>query len=133
LATSTTTTKIPVTDDGMALMEGLQKADAGTFLRSLAETVRQILVAAEVEGLIGAARGERATWRNGYRDRALDTRLGQLNPRRPKLLAPAAATSIHAGRGHGRTRHASQRTPDLDHQRQDRMTVAATAKSGRYT
>jgi putative transposase len=34
----------------------------------------------DVEGLIGAGRyersGERSTWRNGYRDRTLDTRLG---------------------------------------------------------
>jgi len=29
--------------------------------------------------------GERATWRNGYRDRALDTRLGSLQLRIPKL------------------------------------------------
>jgi putative transposase len=42
-----------------------------------------------VEGMIGAGRyersGERSTWRNGYRDRTLDTRLGQLNLRIPKL------------------------------------------------
>ena len=42
-----------------------------------------------MEGLIGAGRhersSERTTWRNGYRDRALDTRLGTLNPRVPKL------------------------------------------------
>lgn len=39
--------------------------------------------------MIGAGRyersGERSTWRNGYRDRTLDTRLGQLNLRIPKL------------------------------------------------
>jgi transposase-like protein len=29
----------------------------------------------DVEGLIGAGRYERTTWRNGYRDRTLDTRL----------------------------------------------------------
>lgn len=78
-----------MTDDRMALIEALQKADDGNFLRSLAETVLQILMEADVEGLIGAGRyersGERATWRNGYRDRSLDTRLGQLNLRIPKL------------------------------------------------
>jgi len=78
-----------MTDDRMALMGALQKADDGNFLRSLAETVLQILMGADVGGLIGAGRyersGERATWRNGYRDRALDTRLGQLNLRIPKL------------------------------------------------
>jgi transposase-like protein len=73
----------------MALIEALQKADDGNFLRSLAETVLQILMEADVEGMIGAGRyersGERSTWRNGYRDRTLDTRLGQLNLRIPKL------------------------------------------------
>jgi transposase-like protein len=87
--TSTPTTEIPMTDDRMALMEALQKADDGNLLRSLAETVLQILMEADAEGMIGAGRyersGERATWRNGYRDRALDTRLGQLNLRIPKL------------------------------------------------
>jgi len=78
-----------MTDDRMALMEALQKADDGNFLRSLAETVLQILMEADVEGMIGAGRyersGDRSTWRNGYRDRTLDTRLGQLTLRIPKL------------------------------------------------
>ncbi len=42
-----------------------------------------------MEGLIGAGRhertAERATYRNGYRDRTLDTRLGSLQLRIPKL------------------------------------------------
>ena len=79
----------PMTDDRMALMDALQKADDGNFLRNLAETVLQILMEADVEGVIGAGRyersGERSTWRNGYRDLTLDTRLGQLNLRIPKL------------------------------------------------
>src|SRR5689334_20431637 len=78
-----------MTEDRMALIEALQKADDGNFLRSLAETVLQILMEADVEGVIGAARyersGERTTWRNGYRERTLDTRLGQLNLKIPKL------------------------------------------------
>jgi transposase-like protein len=79
----------PMTDDRMALMEALQKADDGNFLRALAETVLQILMEADVEGMIGAGRyersGERTTWRNGYRERTLDTRLGSLNRKIPKL------------------------------------------------
>ena len=39
--------------------------------------------------VVGAGRhersGERTTWRNGYRERALDTRLGTLNLKVPKL------------------------------------------------
>ena len=78
-----------MTDDRMALVEALQKADDGNFLRTLAETVLQIIMDADVEGLIGAGRYERAdgraTYRNGYRERAFDTRLGSLNLRIPKL------------------------------------------------
>src|SRR6188472_1805190 len=44
---------------------------------------------ADVEGLIGAARHERSAdrlnYRNGYRDRTFDTRLGPLSLRIPKL------------------------------------------------
>ena len=59
-----------MTDDRVALIEAFQKADDGNFLRSLAETVLQILMEADVDGLIGAGRyersGERSTYRNGY-------------------------------------------------------------------
>src|SRR4051794_36832172 len=78
-----------MTDDRVALIEAFQKADDGNFLRSLAETVLQILMEADVDGLIGAGRyersGERSTYRNGYRERTLDTRLGSLNLKIPKL------------------------------------------------
>src|ERR1700712_217471 len=78
-----------MTDDRVALIEAFQKADDGNFLRSLAETVLQILMEADVDGLIGAGpyerSGERSTYRNGYRERSLDTRLGSLNLRIPKL------------------------------------------------
>jgi putative transposase len=73
----------------MALAELLQKSSDGDFLRSVAEAVLQILIEADVEGLIGAGRhertGERLNYRNGYRDRSLDTRLGSLSLRIPKL------------------------------------------------
>src|SRR5215204_2660866 len=82
-------TEDPMTDDRMALVELLQKSGDGDFLRSVAEAVLQILMEADVEGLIGAGRHERSaerlTWRNGYRERTLDTRLGSLQLRIPKL------------------------------------------------
>ena len=78
-----------MTDDRVALIEALQKVDDGNFLRSIAETVLQILMEADVDGLIGAGRyersGERSTYRNGHRERSLDTRLGSLNLKIPKL------------------------------------------------
>jgi transposase-like protein len=64
-------------------------AKYGDFLRSVAEAVLQILMEADVEGLIGAGlherTGERLDYRNGYRERSLDTRLGSLQLRIPKL------------------------------------------------
>src|ERR671917_2030826 len=78
-----------MTDDRLPLAELLQKAGDGDFLRAVAEAVLQLVMEADVEGLIGAGRHERSAerlnWRNGYRDRALDTRLGTLQLRIPKL------------------------------------------------
>ena len=78
-----------MTKPSMNLAELLEKHDDGDFLRAIAEAVLQLIMETDVEGVIGAGRHERAegrtTWRNGYRDRALDTRLGTLNLRVPKL------------------------------------------------
>src|ERR1700759_511812 len=78
-----------MTEERMALAEVLQKSGDSDFLRSVAEAVLQILMEPEVEGLIGAGRherpGDRLNYRNGYRERSLDTRLGSLQLRIPKL------------------------------------------------
>src|SRR6201996_4265154 len=78
-----------MTEERLALSELLEKAGDGDFLRAVAEAVLQLLMEADVEGLIGAGRyersGERTTWRNGHRDRVLDTRLGSLQVRISKL------------------------------------------------
>ena len=78
-----------MTEDRLPLAELLQKAGEGDFLRSVAEAVLQLLMEADAEGLIGAGRHERSAerlnYRNGYRDRTLDTRLGSLQLRIPKL------------------------------------------------
>ena len=78
-----------MTKTTMNLAELLEKQDDGDFLRAVAEAVLQLIMEADVDGVVGAGRHERAegrtTWRNGYRDRPLDTRLGTLNLRVPKL------------------------------------------------
>ncbi len=78
-----------MTENTLPLAELLAKAGDGDFLRCVAEAVVQLLMETDVEGLIGAGRhersGERTTYRNGTRDRALDTRLGSLQLRIPKL------------------------------------------------
>jgi transposase-like protein len=64
-----------MTEDRLPLAELLQKAGEGDFLRSVAEAVLQILMEADVEGLVGAGRHERspegsvASWRGRGRGR----------------------------------------------------------------
>ncbi len=58
-------------------------------MRSVAEAVVQLLMETDVEGMIDAGRhkstGHHPKYRNGYRDRTLDTRLGALQLPIPKL------------------------------------------------
>ena len=74
-----------MTESTLPLAELLAKAGDRDFLRSVAEAVVQLLMETDVEGVIGAGRhertAERATYRNGYRDRTLDTRRGSLQLR----------------------------------------------------
>jgi len=88
-ASTTNHMETPMTETNMDLSELLAKQDGGDFLRSVVEAVLQLIMEADVEGLICAGKHERAdqrtTWRNGYRKRALDTRLGTLNLKVPKL------------------------------------------------
>jgi len=60
-------------------------------LRELLHEVVDRVMAAEVDGLTGAAHGERTlartNRRNGYRERRFDTRLGTIDLRIPKLRA----------------------------------------------
>ncbi len=90
-----------MTEDRLPLNELLQKAGDGDFLRAVAESVLQLLMEADVEGLIGAGRHERAAdrlnWRNGYRDRTLDTRLGSLNLKIPKLAGRQLLPAVPGG------------------------------------
>ena len=64
-----------MTEDRLPLADLLSKSGDADFLRSVAESVLQIIMEADVDGVIGAGRFERSadrqTWRNGYRDRTL--------------------------------------------------------------
>ena len=78
-----------MTNDSMTVMQAVQQVGDEDWLRQLAEVALATLMAFEVDGLVGAAKGqptsERTTCRNGYRDRPLHTRLGTLELRIPKL------------------------------------------------
>jgi putative transposase len=72
-----------MTKDTMTrLLDQIQASTDGDFLRAIAAHTLQRLMEFEVDSLIGAGRHERSdertTYRNGYRDRQLETRLGTL-------------------------------------------------------
>lgn len=79
-----------MTEDRLPLTVLLQSAGKGDFLRAVAEAVPQILMENDADDLAGAGRRERSSpdcinYRSGYRERVLDTRLGTLQLRFPKL------------------------------------------------
>ena len=78
--------------DRIALLELLRKCGADgnvDFLKEALQVLVQSLMEAEVSAKIGAERYERnegrTTYRNGYREREWDTRVGTLKLRIPKL------------------------------------------------
>src|SRR5690606_4774568 len=78
------------TDIRIALQELLDKSGADIdFLREALRVLTQELIELEVSRQIGAERhersAERVTYRNGYRERAWDTRVGTIDLRIPKL------------------------------------------------
>jgi putative transposase len=78
-----------MTDDTMTFLHQLRERGGEDLLKDLAEAVLQKLMDFDVDNLIGAGRYERSdgrtTQRNGYRSRELETRLGTLELKIPKL------------------------------------------------
>lgn len=78
-----------MTIDRMDLKALVEKAPDADFLREMIEVISNRLMQMEVEGLTGAAHGERAagrlTQRNGYRHRDWETRVGTIDLAIPKL------------------------------------------------
>ncbi len=69
-----------MTNERMALAQLLEKGSDSDLLREMIGYVAQRLMEADVEGLVGAAHGERSETRengsNGYRERDSHTRRG---------------------------------------------------------
>jgi len=78
-----------MTDMRMALAELLEKGSDADLLREMVGFVAQRMMDLDVEGICGAEHGERSAersnWRNGYRDRAWETRSGTVPLKIPKL------------------------------------------------
>jgi putative transposase len=78
-----------MTDEMMSLQSLLEKSTDADLLREMIGFTAQRLMALEVDGLTGAAPGERSleriNQRNGYRDRTWETRAGTVELRIPKL------------------------------------------------
>jgi putative transposase len=78
-----------MTDEIMNLRALLEKSSDADLLREMISFTAQRLMELEVEGLAGAAHGERSperlNQRNGYRDRLWETRAGTVELRIPKL------------------------------------------------
>jgi putative transposase len=78
-----------MTIDRMDLMALIEKGADADFLREMIEVISNRLMEMEVEGLTGAAHGERSATRvnqrNGYRERAWETRVGTVDLAIPKL------------------------------------------------
>ena len=76
-------------DEMMNLQALLEKSADAELLREMIGFAAQRLMELEVEGLTGAAHGERhpdrLSQRNGYRDRLWETRAGTVELRSPKL------------------------------------------------
>lgn len=78
-----------MTDDRMALIDLIEKGADGDLVRDLLGYAAERMMELEVEARTGAPIGQRSsdrlTQRNGYRDRAWETRAGRIDLAIPKL------------------------------------------------
>jgi putative transposase len=85
----TLTPETTMTDERMALIELIEKGADADLIRDMLAFAAERLMNLEVEALTGVPAGvrspDRLTHRNGYRERAWDTRAGRIDLAIPKL------------------------------------------------
>ena len=78
-----------MTDDGMALLELVEKQADGDLVREMLACAAERIMEMEVDLKTGVAKGSRSPLRevrrNGYRERDRDTRAGRIALEIPKL------------------------------------------------
>jgi putative transposase len=78
-----------MTDERMALLELIEKGADADLVRELLAYASDRLMAVEIDQLTGAAAGarspDRVNYRNGYRERGWETRVGRIELAIPKL------------------------------------------------
>ncbi len=78
-----------MTNDRMALLDLIEKSADADLVRAMLAFAAERLMALEVDNLTGVPAGvrspERLNQRNGYRERAWDTRAGRIDLAIPKL------------------------------------------------
>jgi transposase-like protein len=87
-----------MTDDRMALLDLIEKSADADLVRAMLAFAAERLMVLEVENLTGAPAGvrspERLNHRNGYRERAWDTRAGRIDLAIPKLRKGSDLPSV---------------------------------------
>ena len=89
LRARTPSTETTITDEKMALLELIEKSADTDLVREMLGFAAERLMAAEVQVRAGAAPGvrdpARVVQRNGYRERAWETRAGRIDLEIPRL------------------------------------------------
>jgi Transposase, Mutator family len=100
------------------LMALIEKGADADFLREMIEVISNRLMEMEVEGLTGAAHGERSVTRvnqrNGYRERAWETRVGTVDLSFAKFRALPNRTVCNFSRGRASAQTGDGVWPDYD-------------------
>jgi len=94
-----------MTDERVALLELIEKGADADLVRELLAYASDRLMAVEIDQLTGAAAGarspDRVNYRNGYRERGWETRVGRIELAIPKLRPSPSADGVACGIGIG--------------------------------